>query len=126
MRRSRLLPALAAALLTPGCVSFNLSEQRLFQPPPADEVAALRPGDELAAVLDRLGAPSEVAEDGDGMILSWLWDQTDASGFNVRVPTGNSRSVSFNWLGRDHTAQRLRLRFDAGWRLVQVVDEGGA
>lgn len=123
--RRLLLPALLAASAA-GCVTFNLSEQRLFQPPPPAGVAALRPGDELAAVLGRLGAPSEVAEDGDGMILSWLWDQTDASGFNVRVPTGNSRSVSFNWQGRDHTAQRLRLRFDAGWRLVQVVDEGGA
>ncbi len=120
------LPLLGAAglLLLPACVSFNLNQHRLFQEPPPAQVAALAPGDALAEALDRLGAPAEVAEDGDGAILTWTWDEGDGQGFNVSVPVARGQSLSFNWRDSETLAHRLRLRFDAEWRLVQVIEEG--
>lgn len=116
--------AAAAVALLPSCVTFSLSQHRLFQEPPPDRVERLEVGGELAEALELLGAPALVAEDGDGAILTWSWDDGDAMGFNVQLPLGDSGSVSFNWLDTETLAHRLRLRYDSDWRLVQVIEEG--
>jgi len=110
--------------LLPSCVTFSLSQHRLFQEPPPDRLERLEVGGELAEALELLGAPALVAEDGEGAILTWSWDDGDAMGFNVQLPLGDSGSVSFNWLDTETLAHRLRLRYDSDWRLVQVIEEG--
>ncbi|RMH04210.1 MAG: hypothetical protein D6702_03765 [Planctomycetota bacterium] len=127
MRRAPLAPAVLAAALLSGCVSLGFQQWRVLRPPAPAAVARLEPGrSDLAAALALLGAPAEVAEEGDGAVLTWAWDEGDSYGLSLSVPLGHGGSASIAWRDADALGHRLRLRFDASWNLVQVVEEEDA
>ncbi|MBL7008685.1 MAG: hypothetical protein ISR76_06780 [Planctomycetes bacterium] len=120
----RIAAALTALALLPACVSFNFQQRRVYQPPALELLPRLEEGrSSLREALDLLGAPSLVAAEGEGAVLTWLWDDADARGLNASVRLGGTGSVSFNWLDSETFAHRLQLRFDPDWRLVQILEE---
>ena len=65
---------------------------------------------DLQSCLDTMGAPMMVRKDeqGDGMELLWLWEETSAWGFFISIPTGSDYSPSLNWADRERHPQFLR------------------
>lgn len=112
--------ALALLLAAPSCVTLNFGQLRAHQPPDLAAAAALAPGrSSLAECLAVLGAPATVAEEGDGAVLTWTWDEREDSGVGVSVPIADTGSLTFQYGRLASLPHRLVLRFDAEWTLAE-------
>lgn len=125
-RRRGLLFALLGLALLPhwSCAGFNLSHRRTDVAPPLAALPELEPGKaDLALCLERLGAPAFVQRsNGENQtVLTWTWDDQDAWGFFVSIPTGTRYNPSFNWSDIENQPQYVRLFFDRNWILVKVA-----
>jgi len=106
------------------CAGFNATHRTVDTAPPLSALSALKPGSaDLALCLDRLGPPASVrkSEDESQVVLTWTWQEQDAWGFYVSIPTGVKYNPSFNWLDIDNKPEYLRLFFDQAWTLVKVA-----
>jgi len=124
--RERLLAAtLALALFSLwSCAGFNRTHRRVDSAPPLHELEALAEDHaDLTLCLDRLGPPTSVerSQDETEMVLTWTWDEQDAWGFFISVPSGTHFSPSLNWADVANQPQFVRLFFDSNWTLVDIA-----
>lgn len=124
--RGALLFAWIGLTLLPhwSCAGFNLSHRRTDVPPALAALPDLETGKaDLAQCLERLGAPAFVqrSQEENQTILTWTWDEQDAWGFFVSIPTGTRYNPSFNWSDIENQPQYVRLFFDRDWTLVKIA-----
>jgi len=109
--------------LLPACAGISYEHRSVEKPPAERAMAMLTVGTtDLQTCLDTMGAPMMVRKDeqGDGMELLWLWEETSAWGFFITIPTGTDFSPSLNWADREQQPQFLRLFFSGDGKLLRL------
>ncbi|PCJ53191.1 MAG: hypothetical protein COA70_09685 [Planctomycetota bacterium] len=113
-----------AGLISWSCAGYNSTHRRVDVAPPLAALSELKPGRaDLALCLDRLGPPATVrrSEDEKQVVLTWTWDEQEAWGFYISIPTGIQQNASFNWSDIENQPEYVRLFFDRDWTLVKVA-----
>ena len=118
LRRALLLAPLG---LCASCLQLTWERHLRFKQPAPAAVEALVVGEaDLAASLERLGAPLFVwALPADSCALAWGWFESAELGFDASVPVAD-QSASFSYDDIDERLQGLVLVFDSGRTLVQT------